>query len=82
MCLAIPGRIVEVGDGANSFARIDADGQSPRPRDRVLPAVGYGTCSILLDSGAADGGHYRLVPDRRLRLEGFDLEEIERSARC
>ena len=33
-------------------------------------------CKILFDSGAAGGGHYRLVPDRRLRLEGFDLDDV------
>jgi hypothetical protein len=33
-------------------------------------------CKILFDSGAAGGGHYRLVPDRRLRLEGFELDDV------
>ena len=33
------------------------------------------SCKILFDSGAAGGGHYRLVPDRRLRLDGFDLDD-------
>jgi hypothetical protein len=33
-------------------------------------------CKILFDSGAAGGGHYRLVPDRRLRLESFDLDDV------
>ncbi len=32
-------------------------------------------CSVLFDRRAAGGGHYRLVPDRRLRLEGFQLGE-------
>ncbi len=32
-------------------------------------------CSLLFDRRAAGGGHYRLVPDRRLRLEGFQLSE-------
>ncbi|HVL51645.1 MAG TPA: DUF5947 family protein [Actinomycetota bacterium] len=32
-------------------------------------------CSILLDSEAAGGGHFRLIPTRRLRLEGFRLED-------
>ena len=32
-------------------------------------------CSLLFDRGAAGGGHYRLVPDRRLRLEGFELPD-------
>jgi uncharacterized protein DUF5947 len=32
-------------------------------------------CTILFDRRAAGGRHYRLVPDRRLRLEGFQLED-------
>jgi hypothetical protein len=32
-------------------------------------------CSLLFDRTAAGGGHYRLVPDRRLRLTGFDLPD-------
>jgi len=31
-------------------------------------------CSILFDRDAAGGGHYRLVHDRRLRLEGFEMD--------
>jgi hypothetical protein len=34
-------------------------------------------CAILFDRGAAGGGHYRLVPDRRLRLEGFALDDVQ-----
>ncbi len=33
-------------------------------------------CSILFDSGAAGGGHYRLVPDRRLALADFRLDDV------
>ena len=33
-------------------------------------------CSILFDRGAAGGDHFRLVPDRRLRLEGFELDDV------
>jgi Family of unknown function (DUF5947) len=33
-------------------------------------------CSVLLDRRAAGGGHFRLVPDRRLRLEGFQLSDL------
>jgi len=33
-------------------------------------------CKILFDRGAAGGGHYRLVPDRRLRLTGFELDDV------
>lgn len=32
-------------------------------------------CSLLFDRDTAGGGHYRLVPERRLRLEGFDLDD-------
>jgi hypothetical protein len=33
-------------------------------------------CTILFDRKAAGGKHYRLVPDRRLRLEGFELDDV------
>jgi hypothetical protein len=33
-------------------------------------------CAVLFDRGAAGGGHYRLVPDRRLRVEDFDLDDV------
>ena len=32
-------------------------------------------CKILFDRKAAGAGHYRLVPDRRLRLEDFELDD-------
>jgi hypothetical protein len=32
-------------------------------------------CTVLFDRNAAGGGHYRLVPDRRLRIVGFDLPD-------
>lgn len=32
-------------------------------------------CRILFEGGAAGGGHYRLVPERRLRLEGFEMDD-------
>jgi len=32
-------------------------------------------CKILFDRDAAGEGHYRLVPDRRLRLDGFALDD-------
>jgi hypothetical protein len=32
-------------------------------------------CAVLFDGGAAGGGHFRLVPDRRLKLEDFDLDD-------
>jgi hypothetical protein len=33
-------------------------------------------CKILFDQGAAGGGHYRLVPDRRLRITDFELDDV------
>jgi hypothetical protein len=33
-------------------------------------------CSVLFDRRAAGGGHYRLVPDRRLRLDRFELSDL------
>jgi hypothetical protein len=33
-------------------------------------------CSLLFDRRAAGGGHYRLVPDRRLRVDDFALDEL------
>jgi Family of unknown function (DUF5947) len=33
-------------------------------------------CSLLFDRRAAGGGHYRLVPDRRVRLDDFALDEV------
>jgi hypothetical protein len=32
-------------------------------------------CSTLFDRAAAGGGHFRLVPDRRLRLDDFALDD-------
>jgi hypothetical protein len=32
-------------------------------------------CKILFDSGAAGGGHYRLVPERRLCLRDFSMDD-------
>lgn len=37
-------------------------------------------CTILFDdrgAGAAGGGHFRLVPDRRLVLDGFVLDDVQ-----
>ncbi len=33
-------------------------------------------CSLLFDRRAAGGGHYRLVPERRVRLDQFELSEL------
>ena len=32
-------------------------------------------CSLLFDRRGAGGGHLRLIPERRLRLAGFELED-------
>jgi Family of unknown function (DUF5947) len=32
-------------------------------------------CKILFDRDAAGGGHYRLIPDRRLHVPDFELDE-------
>jgi hypothetical protein len=32
-------------------------------------------CSLLFDRGASGGGHYKLVPDRRMALEDFQLDD-------
>ncbi len=37
-------------------------------------------CTILFDRREAGGGHYRLVPERRLRLEGFQLDDLQWAA--
>jgi hypothetical protein len=34
-------------------------------------------CSLLFDRAAAGGGHFRLVPDRRLRLDDFELTDLQ-----
>jgi hypothetical protein len=39
-------------------------------------------CRILFDSGAAGGGHYRLVPDRRLRLADFEMDDAAWAELC
>jgi hypothetical protein len=33
-------------------------------------------CSLLFDRGAAGGSHYRLVPDRRVALTEFELDDL------
>jgi hypothetical protein len=34
-------------------------------------------CRILFEGGAAGGGHYKLVPERRLLLSGFEMDDAE-----
>jgi hypothetical protein len=33
-------------------------------------------CAILFSGGASGGGHFRLVPDRRLALVDFDMDDV------
>ncbi len=33
-------------------------------------------CSILFASGAASRGHYKLIPDRRLRIDDLELSDV------
>jgi hypothetical protein len=33
-------------------------------------------CTLLFDRRAAGGGHFRLVPDRRLHIEDFDMDDV------
>lgn len=33
-------------------------------------------CKILFDRGEAGGGHYRLVPERRVRLDEFEMDDV------
>lgn len=37
-------------------------------------------CSLLFDRDAAGGGHYRLVPERCMRLDGFRLDDVQWAA--
>jgi hypothetical protein len=34
-------------------------------------------CAVLFDRSGAGGGHYRLIPDRSVLLDDFDLGEVE-----
>jgi Family of unknown function (DUF5947) len=33
-------------------------------------------CALLFDGDAAGGGHYKLVPDRRVSLDDFELDHV------
>lgn len=81
MCLAIPGRIVEMVDEANRLARVDvvgvqrtvnvglldSDGQSAQPGDWVLIHVGFALSRI--DEQEAHATH------ELLRQMGADYEQ-------
>lgn len=42
--------------------------------DSGRPECACRACAILFDRGEAGGDHYRLIPQRRLRLDGFDAD--------
>ena len=44
-------------------------------RNRELMCV-CRACKMLFDRGAAGAGHYRLVPDRRLRVDDFEMDDL------
>ena len=46
---------------------------SPDRRLRIETCAG---CSVLFASDAASAGHYRLVGDRRLRIEDLELDDV------
>ena len=90
MCLAIPGRIVELVDPANSVARVDvagvkrnvsiglldADGHGPGPGDWVLIHVGFAISQI--DEAEAIATR-RLLEQMGAEYEQ-ELEELKASA--
>jgi hydrogenase expression/formation protein HypC len=90
VCLAIPGRIVEVVDAANSVARVDvagvkrnvsiglldADGGGPGPGDWVLIHVGFAISQI--DEKEAIATH-RLLVQMGAEYEQ-ELRELQESA--
>lgn len=62
--------------------RCDLCGEPIAPRHRHLMDLSSRelmcscrACSVLFDRGAAGGGHYRLVPERRLGLVDFELPD-------
>jgi hypothetical protein len=78
---APPGISATAGAAATQ-ERCDLCGEPVGPRHRhLLDLESRGllcacrACALLFDRGAAGGEHYRLVPDRRLLLEGFRLDD-------
>jgi hydrogenase expression/formation protein HypC len=90
VCLAIPGRIVELVDPANSVARVDvagvkrnvsiglldADGDGPGPGDWVLIHVGFAISQIDEDEAIATR---RLLEQMGAEYEQ-ELHELQGSA--
>jgi hydrogenase expression/formation protein HypC len=90
VCLAIPGRIVEVVDPVNSVARVDvagvkrnvsiglldADGDGPGPGDWVLIHVGFAISQIDEEEALATR---RLLEQMGAEYEQ-ELRELQESA--
>jgi hydrogenase expression/formation protein HypC len=90
MCLAIPGRIIEVIDESNRLARVevagvrriinigllDIDGTSAQPDDWVLIHVGFALSRIDEEEAAAT---LRLLKEMGADYE-LELEELRASA--
>jgi hydrogenase expression/formation protein HypC len=90
MCLAIPGRIIEVIDESNRLARVevagvrrtinigllDVDGTSAQPDDWVLIHVGFALSRIDEEEAAAT---LRLLKEMGADYE-LELEELRASA--
>lgn len=90
MCLAIPGRVLEVVDPANHIAKVDVvgvrrkinvglladgDGQGPQPGDWVLIHVGFALSKIDEDEAQATLG---LLQSMGAEYEQ-ELEELKAS---
>jgi len=43
--------------------------------DSGVPQCACRACTILFDRGQAGGDHYRLIPERRVRLDDFQFDE-------
>jgi hydrogenase expression/formation protein HypC len=90
MCLAIPGRILEIVDEANSLAKVDvagvrrnvnvglldAEGESVAPGDWVLIHVGFALSKVDEDEAMAT---LRLLEGMGTEYEQ-ELEELKGSA--
>ena len=79
---APPLRLAALARGSEALERCDLCGVAIAPAHRHLLDLSKRelmcacqACSILFASDAASAGHYRLVGDRRLRLEDLDLDD-------
>ncbi len=73
---------VEQGQGAQEFCELCSEPIPPEHRhllnvsSREIMCACRG-CSILFYEDAASEGRYRLIPDRRLFLEGFEMSDAQ-----